>query len=182
MSSYSFKHIIKNITYKPFQNYGSKNISRRKPTEFISRIRHLTDKFQSNRILWSKQSSKPTLTSHGAESKELFCVVVMGGTTPSHAIAAPIRGAVGVVAATVEEGEVAQGTIGVSTSCCYNGWIIEGTQQLLCISDLVTRLTILLCHVFRVWGLWFLKMFSNIYTNLYLVYDNFYIKTQQVII
>lgn len=61
----------------------------------------------------------------------------MGGTTPSHAIAAPIRGAVGVVAATVEEGELAQGTVGVSTPCCHNGWIMEGTQQLLCISDLV---------------------------------------------
>lgn len=103
---------------------------------YISGIRNLTE-FQSNSILWRKQSSEPTLTSHGAESKQLVCVIVMGGTTPSHAIASPIRGAVGVVAATVEEGELAQGTVRVSTSCCYNGWIMEGTQQLLCISDLV---------------------------------------------
>lgn len=67
-----------------------------------------------------------TLTSHGAESKALLCVVVVGGTTPSHAITTAVRGAVGVVAAAVEEGEVAQGAVGVPTSCCHNGWNREG--------------------------------------------------------
>lgn len=47
----------------------------------------------------------------------------MGGTTPFHAITAPIRGAVSVVAPAVEEGEVAQGSIRVSTSGCNDDWI-----------------------------------------------------------
>lgn len=61
-----------------------------------------------------------SLTIHGAETKELVCVIVIGGTAPSHGITAPVRGALCVVAATVQEGEVAQGTIGVSTPCCHN--------------------------------------------------------------
>lgn len=60
------------------------------------------------------KSSAHTLTIHGAESKALVSVVVVGGATPPHAITTPIRGAVSVVASTVEEGEVTQGTVGVS--------------------------------------------------------------------
>lgn len=73
-------------------------------------------------MVWNKQSSTHTLTSHGAKSKALLCVVVVGGATPPHAITASVRGAIGVVAATVEEGEMAQAAVGVSTSCCHNGW------------------------------------------------------------
>lgn len=74
----------------------------------------------------NKQNRAHTLTSHRAESKALLRVVVVGGTTPPHAITASICGAVSVVAATVEEGEVAQGAVGVSTSCCHNGCNREG--------------------------------------------------------
>lgn len=91
-----------------------------------------------------------TLTSHGAEPKVLLCVVVVSGTTPPHAITAPVSGAVSVVAATVEEGKVAQSAIGVSTYCCHNGWNEENTTVIL----FLTYLTILPCDVFfRVWGL-----------------------------
>lgn len=47
----------------------------------------------------------------------------MGGTAPSHGVAAPVRGAVGVVAPPVEEGEVAQGSVRVSTSGCDDDWM-----------------------------------------------------------
>lgn len=47
----------------------------------------------------------------------------MGGPAPSHGIAAPVRGAVGVVAPTVEEGEVAHGAVRVSTSRCDDDWM-----------------------------------------------------------
>lgn len=63
-----------------------------------------------------------TLTSHGAKSKELLCIIVVGGTTPPHAITTPIRGALCVVATAVEEGKVTEGAVGVSTSCRHNGW------------------------------------------------------------
>lgn len=48
--NYSFKHIIKNITFKTFQSYCSKMTSTRKHIEFIIMSRHLTDKFQCNGI------------------------------------------------------------------------------------------------------------------------------------
>lgn len=61
------------------------------------------------------------LTSHWAESIHLLSVIVISSAAPSHAISSPISGAVCVITTAVEEGEVAQGTIGVSTNCCYNG-------------------------------------------------------------
>lgn len=64
---------------------------------------------------------RDALTSHGAESIHLLSVIVISSAAPSHAISSPISGAVCIITATVEEGEVAQGTIGVSTNCCYNG-------------------------------------------------------------
>lgn len=69
-----------------------------------------------------KGSWARTLTGHGAESEALLRVVVVGGTAPPHAVPAPVRGAVGVVAAAVEEGEVAQGAVGVPASRYHNGW------------------------------------------------------------
>lgn len=67
---------------------------------------------------------------------------------------------------------MAQGTVGVSTSCCYNGWIRERRQGLLWFSGLVTYLTILPCRAFfRVLGLWFLRVwriFTPIFWVLYM--------------
>lgn len=63
------------------------------------------------------------LTSHGTEPEELVRVVVVGGAAPSHGVAAPVGGAVGVVAPTIEEGKVAQGSVRVSASCCNDDWI-----------------------------------------------------------
>ena len=78
-------------------------------------------------MVWNKHKATHTLTSHGAESKALLCVVDVGGTTPPHAVTSPIRGAVSVVTAAVEEGEVAQAAVGVSTSCCHDGWKRDGS-------------------------------------------------------
>lgn len=72
-----------------------------------------------------------SLTSHGTEPEELVGVIVVGGTTPFHAVTAPIRGAVAVVAPTVEEGEVAQASIGVPTSGCNDDWIGKRTCSLI---------------------------------------------------
>lgn len=69
-----------------------------------------------------KQKKKKILTRHGAKSKVLICVIAVCGTTPPHAITASIRGAVSVVTAAVEKGKVAEGTVGVPTKCCDNGW------------------------------------------------------------
>lgn len=66
------------------------------------------------------------LTGHGAESKLLLPVVVVGGPAPPHAIAATVGGAVGVVASVVQVGEVAQSPIGVSPSGRHQHW---GTNQ-----------------------------------------------------
>lgn len=71
----------------------------------------------------SKQhNAEHKLTSHGAESITLLSVIVVSCTTPSHAITAPVCGAVSVVAAAIEEGKVAQSAIGVATSCYHHGW------------------------------------------------------------
>lgn len=84
-------------------------------------------------MVWKKQFSTHTrthtLTSHGAESIALLCVIVVGGTTPPHAITAPISGTFGVVASTVEEREVAQTAVGVSTSGYHNGCNREGNTN-----------------------------------------------------
>lgn len=69
-----------------------------------------------------------SLTSHGAESEALVHVVVVSGAAPPHVIAPPVHGAVRVVAAAVEEGEVTQGAVGVSASCCNDGWNREREQ------------------------------------------------------
>lgn len=90
-------------------------------------FRKIFESLQQHMLVWvvffQIQEFSHTLTSHGAESKPLLRIIVMSGTAPSHAIPATISGAVGVVTTTVEEGEVTQGTVGVSTSCCYNGWM-----------------------------------------------------------
>lgn len=109
------------MIWKPSKTIVLKLCKEEKNTQFLYIIRHFTDKQSTHTHI---------LTSHGAESKELLCVVVVGGTTPSHAITAAIGGAVGVVAATVEEREVAQATVGVSTSCYHNGWNREGDTTL----------------------------------------------------
>lgn len=58
-----------------------------------------------------------SLTSHGAEPKLLVSIIVLGGSTPLHVVPASLRSTVGVVAVVVQEGEVAQSTIGVATTC-----------------------------------------------------------------
>lgn len=75
------------------------------------------------------------LTSHGTESIHLLSVIVVSSAAPSHAISSPISGAVCVIATTVEEGEVAQSTIGVSANCCYNGWIEHERNALLLVTS-----------------------------------------------
>lgn len=55
-----------------------------------------------------------SLTSHGAEAKLLVSIVVLCGPTPLHVVPASLGGAVGVVAVVVQEGEVAQSTIGIA--------------------------------------------------------------------
>lgn len=69
----------------------------------------------------STNQTKHTLTSHWTEPVALFCVVVVGGTAPPHAVPAPVGGALGVVLTAVEEGEVAEGAVGVSTSGHHGG-------------------------------------------------------------
>lgn len=54
--------------------------------------------------------------SHGAESKLLVSVIVPCGSTPFHVVPPALGCAVGVVLVVVQEGKVAQGTIGISTS------------------------------------------------------------------
>ena len=56
------------------------------------------------------------LTSHGAESKLLVSVIVPCGSTPFHVVPPALGRTVGVVSVVVQEGKVAQGTIGISTS------------------------------------------------------------------
>lgn len=80
------------------------------------------------------------LTSHGTEPVELVLVVVVGGTAPSHGVAAPVRGAVGVVAPPVEEGEVAQGSVRVSTSGCDDDWMGKITWLLILIQPCLLQI------------------------------------------
>lgn len=56
------------------------------------------------------------LTSHRAESKLLIGIVVLGGATPFHVVPPTLRSTVSVIAVVVQEGEVAQSTIGISAS------------------------------------------------------------------
>lgn len=53
---------------------------------------------------------------HGAESKLLVSIVVLRCSTPLHVVSPALRSTVRVVVVVVQEGEVAQGTIGISTS------------------------------------------------------------------
>jgi len=54
--------------------------------------------------------------SHWAESKLLIGIVVLGGAAPFHVVPATLRSTVGVIPVVVQEGEVAQSTIGISAS------------------------------------------------------------------
>lgn len=58
----------------------------------------------------------PHLTSHGTEPKLLVHVIVLGCSTPFHVVPPALRSTVGVVTVVVQEGEVAQGTVGISAS------------------------------------------------------------------
>lgn len=53
---------------------------------------------------------------HGAKSKLLVSIVVRRGSAPLHVVSPALRSTVRVVVVVVQEGEVAQGTIGISTS------------------------------------------------------------------
>lgn len=101
----------------------------------------------------------------------------MRGTTPPHAIAAPIRGAIGVVAPTVEEGEVAQRTVGVSTSRCHNSYIREGRPTLQWFSDLVTYLSSMPYEV-SFWRPQVLEVWPVFVSIFCLLYVTTHIKTQ----
>lgn len=56
------------------------------------------------------------LTLHGAESKSAFSVIISRGTAPLHAVTPAVRCAVGVVPSVVGEGELAESSVGVSSS------------------------------------------------------------------
>lgn len=58
-----------------------------------------------------------SLTSHRAETKFLVSIIVLGGSTPLHVVSPSLRSTVSVVAVVVQEGEVAQSTIGIATTC-----------------------------------------------------------------
>lgn len=58
-----------------------------------------------------------SLTSHRAEPKFLVSVIVLSGSTPLHVVSPSLRGTVSVVAVVVQEGKVAQSTIGIATTC-----------------------------------------------------------------
>lgn len=81
----------------------------------------ITDMFKISPYRPSARDVRYVLTSHGAESIHLLSVIVISSAAPSHAVSPPISGAVCVITTAIEEGEVAQGTVGVSTNCCYNG-------------------------------------------------------------
>lgn len=63
-------------------------------------------------------SVKLALTCHGTEAKPLLSVIVISCAAPFHAISPAVSGAVSVVTAVVEEGELTECTIGVSSSGC----------------------------------------------------------------
>lgn len=69
------------------------------------------------------------LTSHGAESKLLVSVVVGRGSTPLHVVPPALGSTVRVVVVVVQEGEVAQGTIGVPTSSLNQNCPEEDTNR-----------------------------------------------------
>lgn len=58
-----------------------------------------------------------SLTSHRAETKLLVSIIVRSGSTPPHVVPPSLRSTVSVVAVIVQEGEVAQSTIGIATTC-----------------------------------------------------------------
>lgn len=62
--------------------------------------------------------------SHGAESKLLVSVVVGRGSTPLHVVPPALGSTVRVVVVVVQEGEVAQGTIGVPTSSLNQNGVV----------------------------------------------------------
>lgn len=76
--------------------------------------------FQCHTTSHQHLESPHTLTSHGAEAEASLCVVVCCSAAPLHAVSTAVSGAVGVVPAVVEVGELAQSTIRISASCCYN--------------------------------------------------------------
>lgn len=64
-------------------------------------------------------------TCHWTEAEALFPIKVVGGPAPLHAVLATISGAVGVVAAVVEVGELTQGAVGVSTAGRHQNYTPE---------------------------------------------------------
>lgn len=69
------------------------------------------------------------LTSHGAEAKLLVSVIVRRGSTPLHVVSPALRSTVRVVVVVVQEGEVAQGTIGIPTSSLNQNCPGEDTNR-----------------------------------------------------
>jgi len=62
------------------------------------------------------------LTSHRAEAKFLVSIIVLSGSTPLHVVSPSLRSTVSIVAVVVQEGEVAQSTVGIATTCLDQNW------------------------------------------------------------
>lgn len=58
-----------------------------------------------------------SLTSHRTETKFLVSIIVFSGSTPLHVVSPSLRSTVSIVAVVIQEGEVAQSTIGIATTC-----------------------------------------------------------------
>ena len=69
--------------------------------------------------------------SHWAESKLLIGIVVLGGAAPFHVVPPTLRSTVGVIPVVVQEGEVAQGTIGIPTSSLNQNRVVCAERILL---------------------------------------------------
>lgn len=70
------------------------------------------------------------LTSHWAETKFLVSIIVLSGSTPLHVVSPSLRSTVSVVAVVVQEGEVAQSTIGIATTSLDQNCAREKRKQM----------------------------------------------------
>lgn len=59
------------------------------------------------------------LTSHGAETETLLIVIVCCGAAPFHPISTSFCGAVSVVLTIIDEWELTQSSIGITTTCYH---------------------------------------------------------------
>lgn len=71
--------------------------------------------------------------SHRAEAKFLVSIIVLSGSTPLHVVSPSLRSTVSIVAVVVQEGEVAQSTVGIATTCLDQNILLstEGVSPVL---------------------------------------------------